>query len=91
MKIEFDPRKDQSNLAKHGVPLALGGQILLDPTRVVLIDDRFDYGETRLIAIGAYKGQVFTAVYTMRGDIYRFFSVRKAHGKKKARYERDGV
>jgi uncharacterized protein len=88
VKFESDPAKNEANIAKHGVPLALGGHILSDPNRVVFVDDRFDYGEVRMIAIRGFRGRVFTVVYTMRADVFRFISVRKAHAKEKARYQR---
>jgi uncharacterized DUF497 family protein len=50
MRIEFDPAKDISNQSKHGVSLSLA--IELDwEAALVWVDERFDYGETRMIAL----------------------------------------
>ncbi len=50
MKIDFDPEKDASNLAKHGVSLALAAELDWEAA-LVWVDDRFEYGESRLIAL----------------------------------------
>jgi uncharacterized protein len=50
MVIEFDPAKDISNQAKHGVSLSLAKELDWEEA-LVWIDDRFDYGEARMIAL----------------------------------------
>ena len=77
MDIEFDSEKDEINRLKHGVPLALGAEVLMN--RVGQIgDDRWDYGEPRFNAFGLVNGRLFVCTYTMRGQTYRLMSVRKA-------------
>jgi uncharacterized protein len=77
MDIEFDPDKDEINRRKHGVPLALGAEVLMN--RVGQIDDeRRDYVEARFNAFGQVNGRLFVCTYTMRGQTYRLISVRKA-------------
>ncbi len=44
MRVEFDSDKDTANQAKHGVSLALAGEL-------VWVDDRFRYGDLRMIAL----------------------------------------
>ena len=51
MKIEFDPLKDETNQAKHGVSLQAASSFDWD-TALEREDDRFDYGEVRFVAIG---------------------------------------
>lgn len=77
-EIEFDPRKSRVNREKHGIDLSTAARIWDD---VVLErqDDRRDYGETRMIALGAIEGRVFVIVYTWRGDRRRLISARKAN------------
>lgn len=55
MRIEFDSRKDAVNLAKHGVSLALAAELDWEAA-LVWIGDRFEYGETRLIALAPCSG-----------------------------------
>lgn len=77
MDIEFDPDKDEINRLKHGVPLALGAEVLMN--RLGQIDDeRQNYGEARFNAFGLVNGRLFVCTYTMRGQTYRLISVRKA-------------
>ena len=64
MEIEFDDAKDAANRLKHGVPLALGA-VVLESLIGETLDDRRDYGETRVN-------------YTKRGPVYRIISLRKA-------------
>jgi len=77
MDIEFDSEKDEINRLKHGVPLALDAEVLMN--RIGQIgDDRRDYGEVRFNAFGLVNGRLFVCTYTMRGQTYRLISVRKA-------------
>ncbi len=77
MKIAFDPVKDRTNRAKHGLPLAAAERLFQQAT-VEFEDDRFDYGETRTIALGLIDGRVVVCVYTDRGRTRRIISLRKA-------------
>jgi hypothetical protein len=77
MDVEHDPKKDAINLAKHGVPLALG-VIVLENSIGEVVDDRRNYGEARVNAFGLVEGRLFVCTYTMRGKVYRLISVRKA-------------
>lgn len=51
MKIAFDPAKDATNIAKHGLSL-LAAERFDWETALEREDDRFDYGEVRFVAIG---------------------------------------
>jgi uncharacterized DUF497 family protein len=77
VNIEFDDAKDATNLAKHGVSLALGAVILGNPVGEV-VDDRRDYGERRMNAFGLVQGRLFVCTYTLRNDAHRIISVRRA-------------
>jgi uncharacterized DUF497 family protein len=58
MRIEFDPSKDASNLAKHGLSLALAGDLDWEAA-LVWVDSRFEYGELRLIALAPEKQTLY--------------------------------
>ena len=58
MRIEFNPAKDAANQSKHGVSLALAGELDWEAA-LVWVDERFEYEETRMIAL-APKTQVYT-------------------------------
>jgi uncharacterized protein len=81
MVCEFDKDKDASNQNKHGYPLALGWIVLQNA--VADIHDPRDYMtefglEERRIAYGLVAGRLFVCVYTMREEVCRLISVRKA-------------
>lgn len=77
-EIEFDPRKSRANLEKHGIDLPTAARIWEDVV-IERQDNRRDYGETRIIALGAIEGRVLVVVYTWRGDRRRLISARKAN------------
>lgn len=79
MEIAFDPAKDVANKAKHGLSLAdFDG---FDAQPAVLVDDRFDYGETRYRAFGRIDGIGHCIVYTITDTALRLISFRRAHEK----------
>ena len=85
MDIEFDPAKDQENRRRHGVSLALSGPVLA--TMVTQFeDDRRDYGETRMVALGFIGPRLYVCVYTLRGEVRRVISLRKANRREQARW-----
>jgi uncharacterized DUF497 family protein len=88
LNIECDPAKDAVNRAKHGVSLFAAERLLSGP-HVVEIDDRFEYGEQREIATGEIGGRLFVCVYTLRGDVYRIISLRKANQREIDAYRED--
>ncbi len=83
MNIEFDPEKDAANIAKHGVSLAR--TIDFDP-EVTVVDDRFEYGETRYRSFGMLDGLPHCLVFTTTDHAVRAISLRRAHLKEYRRY-----
>ncbi len=76
---EWDPAKDALNKRKHGYSLAQGAPALEDANKVVWIDDRFDYGEERVLTLGLNQQNVLFVVSTVRvQEVTRIISVRKA-------------
>ena len=63
MNFVWDQRKNRSNLARHGIAFEDAVQIFEGPT-LEKMDDRFDYGETRVYAIGVVSGIEITLIYT---------------------------
>lgn len=91
VKIEFDPVKDDINRKKHGVSLNAANGFDWD-TALEREDDRFDYGETRFVAIGLIEGRLHVMVFTegAEEDSVRVISLRLAE-KYEARYYYDQV
>ena len=52
-EIEFDPRKNAINIAKHGISLERAAEI---KPMLVKDDQRFNYGEERLLLYGFIDG-----------------------------------
>jgi hypothetical protein len=76
MEIEFDPAKDQANIAKHGVSLVRAADLYI---LSVEVDERRDYGEPRYIAFGRIGDLAYCLVFTLRGSTLRAISLRRAH------------
>jgi uncharacterized protein len=79
MHDRFDPAKDKANVIKHGVSLALGDRVFDDGDHLTLPSIRPVDGEERFKVIGLVDGRLFTAVFTWRGDLPRFISVRRSN------------
>jgi uncharacterized protein len=86
--FEWDPRKEQSNLRKHHFDFTTATLIWGGPA-VEKIDDRREYGETRIIAVGEAGGCIIVVVYTWRGEDRRIISARKANSREKSLFEEE--
>ncbi len=81
--FEWDERKRASNLAKHEIDFVDAVSIFDGPVLEVA-DDRRDYGEQRIIALGRTSaGRFSVVIYTWRGGATlgrrrRIISARKA-------------
>lgn len=84
MEFEWDTRKAQFNLRKHGIRFAVASAVFLDNRRLERIDTSENYGEDRWITVGLAEDIELTVVYTLRGERIRIISARKA-----SRYERE--
>ena len=85
MRIEFDPAKDASNKAKHGVSLALAGELDWEAA-LVWVDDRFEYGELRVIALAPKTGTLYYVAFVERGETRRIISLRRANRREVKHY-----
>jgi uncharacterized protein len=85
MEFEWDENKRQSNLSKHGIDFVRAASIFNSPI-LEKEDNRYDYDESRLIAIGEANGVILFVVYTVRGSIYRIVSARKATKREQQQY-----
>lgn len=69
MRIEFDPAKDSANQTKHGVSLALAGELDWEAA-LVWVDDRFEYAELRMIALAPKTNILYCVAFVDRGDLH---------------------
>jgi uncharacterized DUF497 family protein len=77
MEIVFDPAKETSNIAKHGVSLADAANLIWDEGQVKIDDSQY-YGEIREIGFAPIGDRLYCVVFTDRGDVRRIISLRKA-------------
>jgi len=87
MIFEYDPRKAQTNWQKHRVSFAEAEFVFFDPLAIHDIDpDSAD--EERFIAVGlGNSGSLLVVVYTMRDDVIRLISARRATRQETRTYE----
>ena len=83
--FEWDETKNRENIEERGIDFddaisIFGGDTLEH------VDDRFDYGEVRIVAYGESAGKVLALVYTMCGDVCRIISARIANRNERRKY-----
>lgn len=67
-RFDWDAEKSESTLASRGFDFEFASRIFDGPT-VERIDDRREYGEVRVVAIGIADDAFITLVYTDRVDV----------------------
>lgn len=85
MKIEFDPAKDVANQAKHGVSLSMAGDLDWEAA-LVWVDERLEYGESRMIALAPQTEILYYVAFVVRGDVRRVISLRRANRREVKHY-----
>ena len=85
MLYEWDEAKRQSNIQKHGIDF-IGVEEVFAGKTLTILDDRFDYGETRYVTLGLFSGRVVVIAHTETDEIIRIISVRKATKNEEASY-----
>ena len=78
IEIEYDPVNDQTNLSKHGLSLASFVDLDWEKARIRK-DQRTGYGETRYVAAANLAGRLHITCFTLRGEIFRIISLRRAN------------
>lgn len=86
LHFEWDERKEQINITKHGIDFATASHVFLDPNRMEYYDQPHSTAtEDRYVTIG-YAGAVLTVVYTERRETLRIISARAATKKERKAY-----
>ena len=88
MRFEWDERKNQLNIEKHGLDFADTHKVF-DGPMLIRLDTRYEYGEDRWVGIGLLNHLVVVVVYTEReqGETVRIISMRKALRYERRRFE----
>lgn len=84
MEYEWDPIKADANLVKHGLDFPAAVEAFEDPRLLVIVEDRYD--EQRFRCIGLVRDVVLSVAYTMRGDVCRIISARRASRRERKQY-----
>jgi uncharacterized protein len=87
MKYYWDAAKNRSNFAKHGLRFEDADLVFSGPC-VTFVDDRFDYGEERLVTLGLLADRFVVIAHTPRDDGTRIISIRKGNLREKAIYQK---
>ena len=87
MKCEWDEAKNRKNAAKHGLCFEDAELVLSGPC-VAFEDDRFDYGEERLITLGFLSGRLVVIAHSPRDEGTRIISMRKGNRREQEIYQK---
>jgi uncharacterized DUF497 family protein len=82
MHFEWDEVKSRRNLNERGFGFEYAARIFLSPT-LERLDNRREYGEVRIQAIGRVSDDILFVVYTDRGDTRHIISARLASRKER--------
>ena len=82
MEFDWHDIKSARNLEARGFGFDFAAQIFFGRV-LTKVDDRADYGEVRVKAIGEVDGTVLVVIYTDRGDVRWIISARLANKKER--------
>ena len=93
MKFEWDVRKEQINIKKHGVSFEQASYVFSDPFSLSMYDPDHSEDEDRYILIGKSNNEILlTIVHTFRDsegvEMVRVISARKATKKETKTYQK---
>lgn len=88
MEFVWDITKAQTNFEKHGVHFDFAIKVFGDVNRVTSTDDRFDYGENRLLTFGLIDSRMYLVVHVDddTAQTIRVISARKANRRERIRH-----
>ncbi len=82
IKFQWDEKKNQSNVKKHGIDFDTAAKVFGDPNRLELwYEDHSRLFEDRFKTIGMLADAIIiiSVIYTERGDAIRIISARPAN------------
>jgi uncharacterized DUF497 family protein len=88
MRYEWDEAKRRSNIQKHGIG-SIGVERAFTGRTITILDDRFEYGESRFITVGLLSGRVVVVAHAETHEVIRIISVRKATKDEEAGYSKE--
>ena len=88
MNFEWDPRKAEINLRKHGVSFDEAGSVFLDRLALSGTDPEHSFGESRYITFGMSRlGRLLAVSHTYRPGAIRIVTARRVTRSERRIYE----
>jgi hypothetical protein len=87
MTYEWDAAKNRTNFVKHGLAFEDAERVFSGPC-VTFADDRFDYGEVRLLTLGLLAGRLVVIAHAPREGGSRIISMRKGNRREQEIYQK---
>jgi len=88
MKFEYDDSKSQINKEKHGIDFVDAQNLWKDEDALIITANIVD-DEVRYALISVFKDKCYTAIFTLRDEIYRIISVRRCRKNEERNYEKN--
>ena len=85
MEFKWDENKRRINLREHGLDFA-DAHRAFSKDAFVITDDRKDYNEYRYILLGLMHERIVVIAFTVRGNVIRIISMRKANKREQKSY-----
>ena len=90
MRFSWDPKKSETNLAVRGFDFGFAA-LIFERVTLERTDDRRDYGERRVVAVGLAQGIQLTVAYTDRSESWgeierRIISARRSNRRERKAY-----
>jgi uncharacterized DUF497 family protein len=87
MEYEWDPNKNEINLAKHKISFAAATRVFGDPDHIIVDSTRAKHGEQRMKAIGMVGPELTVVIFTNRGSNRRIISTRRSRTNERRDYD----
>ena len=87
--FEWDDKKNQNNIKKHGISFEEAASVFEDDESLIIADDEHSKDEERFILIGfSFKANLLVVCHCYRNKdaIIRIISARKADSKERQKY-----
>jgi len=86
MNISYDTNKNNRNIVERGLSFDRVADFDFE-TALYSIDDRHEYGETRIVAIGYLENRLHVLCFVETENGVRVISFRKANSREVKHYE----
>ncbi len=88
MRFEWDRRKADANLAKHGVSFHEAASVFFDGLSATIRDPDHSSGQERYVTMGVSSmGRLLVVAHTETASALRIISARPASASERKRYE----